>query len=213
MICVALQESDVSNCLEILESVELAEIRIDLAQLSKDDVVTIFSESSSQLIATCRPDNYTDEERMDLLKVAISSGAAFVDIEIESKPEFTNELVAFAKQYNTTVIISYHNFEQTPSSAELAEIIKNCFDLGADIAKIATMVKSNQDNARLLSLYDTKKKIVVLGMGQLGKITRLMAPYLGSPFTFASLDEASATAPGQITAFRLKQMLEQISML
>ena len=213
MICVALQESNVSNCLEILESVELAEIRIDLAHLSKEDVVTIFSESNSQLIATCRPDNYSDEERMDLLKVAISSGAAFVDIEIESKPEFTKELVAFAKQFNTTVIISYHNFEQTPLSAELAEIIKTCFDLGADIAKIATMVTSNQDNARLLSLYDTEKKIVVLGMGQLGKITRLMAPYLGSPFTFASLDEASATAPGQITAFRLKQLLEQISLL
>ena len=206
MICVALQESNVAKCLQILKSVEMAEIRIDLAKLSEADVAQIFAQSPVQLIATCRPDNYTDEQRLALLKTAITSGAAFVDIEIESKPAFTKELVAYAQQHGTKVIISYHNFEQTPSALELAAIVQSCYDCGADVAKIATMINNVQDNARLLALYDTEKKVVILGMGQLGKITRVMAPFLGSPFTFAALNDASTTAPGQITVDRLKEI-------
>jgi 3-dehydroquinate dehydratase I len=204
MICVALQENNVEKCLQILKTVELAEIRIDLAKLSEIEVAKIFSNSSAKLIATCRPDNYSDEARMKLLKTAISSGAAYVDIEIESETLFTEEMVLFAKQHETTVIISYHNYENTPSSAELNAIIQKCFELGADIAKIATLVITARDNARLLALYDTSRKVIILGMGQIGKMTRVMAPFLGSPFTFAALTDTLATAPGQITAENLK---------
>ena len=213
MICVALQESDVQKCLQILETVEMAEIRIDLAKLSIQDVYEIFSKSTKKLIATCRPDKYSDESRMELLKTAIVSGAAYVDIEIESATEFTTELVNFAKHHETVVIISYHNFKKTPSSVELSSIIQTCFQLGADIAKIATMILTLQDNARLLALYDTSRSVVALGMGQLGKMTRVVAPFLGAPFTFAALDEASATAPGQITAVQLKTVQQKISEL
>lgn len=209
MICVALQESNVSKCLQILQSVELAEIRIDLAKLSETDVKKIFSESSAKLIATCRPDNYSDKDRLVLLKAAISSGAAYVDIEIESDPKFTKELVNFANVHNTLVIISYHNYKKTPNATNLASIVKSCFTAGADIAKIATMVNYKNDISRLLSIYNTNREVVILGMGQLGKITRVVAPFLGSPFTFAALDEASATAPGQITAEKLKAIQEQ----
>src|ERR1035437_3600032 len=166
MICVALQETNVTKCLQILNTVELAEIRIDLAKLSIDDVKKIFSESKTPLIATCRPDNYSNEERMILLKSAITAGAKYVDIEIKN---------------NTIVIISYHNYEMTPDTKELASIISTSFTLGADIAKIAAMVNETKDISRLLQLYDSDKQVVVLGMGEKGKITRVIAPFLGSP--------------------------------
>jgi 3-dehydroquinate dehydratase-1 len=210
MICVALQETNVTKCLQILNTVELAEIRIDLAKLSIDDVQKIFSESKTPLIATCRPDNYSDEERLILLKTAITAGAKYVDIEIENNLQFTNELVDFAKKNNTVVIISYHNYENTPDSIELASIIATSFNLGADIAKIATMINETKDISRLLQLYDRNDQVVVLGMGEKGKITRIIAPFLGSPFTFASLDDSSSTAPGQISLKHLKEIQEQL---
>lgn len=213
MICVALQESNVEKCLQILKTVEMAEIRIDLAKLSKHDVEVIFSKSPCPLIATCRPDNHSDAERMELLKAAIASGATYVDIEIESTEAFTKEMVAFAKEHNTTVIISYHNYELTPSSDDLQKIVDGCFASGADIAKIAAMVNSVQDNARLMNIYNTDKKVVILGMGQIGKVSRIMATYLGSPFTFAALNDESATAPGQITAAELLQIQNRINSL
>jgi len=209
MICVAIQEKNVSDCLRLLGEVEMAEIRIDLAGYDEQAVRTVFSSTSKKLVATCRPP-YSDAERMKLLKTAIECGAAYVDIEIESGDVFKEEMVAFAHQHGTKVIVSYHNFDETPGLKELHDIIDQCFASGADVAKIAAMVKSEQDSARLLGLYDTKRTLIVLGMGQLGKITRLAATLLGSPFTFAAKDEASATAPGQVSFARLERMLHEV---
>jgi 3-dehydroquinate dehydratase-1 len=83
--------------------------------------------------------------------------------------------------------------------------------MGADIAKLATFSKSKADNARLLSLYSNDKPIVALGMGETGKITRLMAPLLGAEFTFAAMDDGQPTAPGQITYSNMKEILNKLS--
>ena len=61
-----------------------------------------------------------------------------------------------------------------------------CFDAGADIAKIACKSHAEPDNARLLGLLDDPRQIVIVAMGAKGRITRALAPLLGSPFTFAS---------------------------
>lgn len=206
MICVAIQEKNVDTCLQILEKLELAEIRIDLCKFSQEQVHKVFSQSKAKLIATCRPDNITIDTQTALLKTAIAAGAAMIDIEIESAAEYKTEMIAYARNYSCQVIISYHNYINTPSKDELNTIIADCFTSGADIAKIAAQANTIQDSARLLSLYETDKQILILGMGQLGKITRIGAPLLGAPFTFASLDTASATAPGQIDIATLKDI-------
>jgi 3-dehydroquinate dehydratase/shikimate dehydrogenase len=43
-------------------------------------------------------------------------------------------------------------------------------------------------------------------MGTPGLLTRVLAPSRGAPFTFAALDESSATAPGQPTAATLRDL-------
>jgi 3-dehydroquinate dehydratase-1 len=48
-------------------------------------------------------------------------------------------------------------------------------------------------------------------MGDLGKISRIMAPLLGAHFTFATLGQDAATAPGQLTAAELFRILEILS--
>ena len=73
------------------------------------------------------------------------------------------------------------------------------------------MVHSSRDNARLLGLLDDSKKIVVIGMGDKGRITRIAAPLLGSPFTFASLSKGKETAPGQIDKEKLEALLRNIA--
>ena len=87
MICVSLNITDVDQCIEALKSLEMAEIRIDLAGYNEQQVERVFS-SHKNLIATCRPDNITDEKRLKLLIRAIESGAAFVDVEYESDLSF-----------------------------------------------------------------------------------------------------------------------------
>lgn len=210
MICVAIQEKDVNRCLEAIEKVEMAEIRIDLAGYDAAAVRKVFSGTKKPLLATCRPAPLNDEERMKLLKAAIESGASMVDIEIESDFYFTSEMVSFAKKHGCKVIVSYHNFEATPGQKELEAIVKDCYAKGADIAKIATMVRSPRDSARLLGLYASGTPLVALGMGELGKVTRVAASLLGAAFTFAAIDDASITAPGQVSFAKLNSIIDSI---
>lgn len=94
---------------------------------------------------------------------------------------------------------------------ELFEIIDSCFAKGADIAKLATMVHNRVDNARLMSLYSDSRPLVAIGMGEEGKLSRVMAPLLGASFTFAAADGEVGTAPGQISYSDMKAIMAELS--
>ena len=56
MICVSIPENNTDKCLAMIESSEMAEIRIDLAGFNESEVRRIFSKSDKPLVATCRPE-------------------------------------------------------------------------------------------------------------------------------------------------------------
>jgi 3-dehydroquinate dehydratase I len=208
MFCTSINEDGVKNCLAALQDESFAEIRIDLIKPSPEQVDIIFSKPL-KLIATCRPDEYDNDKRLDILKKAIRAGAVFVDLEIESEAGFKNDLIRVAKESHCQVILSYHNFERTPDIKTLRVVVDDCFRAGADIAKIACQVNSNSDAAKILALYEINQPLIAIGMGELGKITRVAAPYLGAPFTFVSKSDKKLTAPGQLN----KETMEKISQL
>ena len=207
MICTAIAEKNFEACMQMVSHYDLAEIRLDLTRFSDEQVKTIFS-SHNNLVATCRPDGYDDQERRELLKTAIKSGARYVDVEIESSREFIDDIKKMAAEHDCDLIISYHNYENTPSAKELEAIVSECFFLGAQVAKVACMINEKKDNASILSLFRLEKRIVALGMGELGKITRIVTPLMGAEFTFAAPDKGDGTAPGQITTERMKEIFE-----
>lgn len=209
MICVSISDKDFTKCLSQLEKPLTAEIRLDKTEFTAAETDIVFA-LKKKLIATCRPGRFTDAERLEILKHAIAAGASMVDIEYESAEGYRKELMEYARRYHCDVIISYHNFEFTPETAKLEKIMKDSFAMGADVVKIATMVNQNRDNSRLLSLYHLPGRLVALGMGELGKITRIVAPFLGAEFTFASPDGGDATAPGQICHTKLNDFIIQI---
>jgi 3-dehydroquinate dehydratase-1 len=63
----------------------------------------------------------------------------------------------------------------------------------------------------LLNKQDDEKMIVV-GMGEEGKLTRVVAPLLGSYLTYASNDY-SISAPGQVDIIRLKKLYNELGEL
>jgi 3-dehydroquinate dehydratase-1 len=212
MICLCIGKPSVVLCQELLPGVELAEIRLDGAALSANEIQRIFT-LHANLIATCRPNRvHTKEEQKMALLTAVEAGAAYVDIEIEAETLYKKEIMQTTRLQECQVILSYHNYENTPSKKQLETIIEQCFSEGADIAKIACQVHSEADSARILSLYDYpgqlhQGKITAIGMGEKGKITRLAAPLLGAPFTYASLSTGKETAPGQLDKDTLEKIL------
>ena len=198
MICVAISDKNPDKCIELLGKVEMAEIRLDLTEYTSDEIIKVFS-SGTSCIATCRPDKVGLNKQYEALKTAMETGASYVDIEIEAPKEQREKLIKVAKANHARIIISYHNYNETPSIDELLKIVNECYEMGADVAKVAVQANSQQDAAKVLSLYSADKPVVALAMGEFGKITRLIAPMLGAEFTFASTDEGVGTAPGQIT--------------
>ncbi|MBU0532820.1 type I 3-dehydroquinate dehydratase [Candidatus Micrarchaeota archaeon] len=191
MICVSIANKE---DLKVLKSLELAEIRMDKMDLNDGEIKELFS-MPVKLIATCRGNS------KELLK-AIHAGAAFIDIELgEDK-----EIITAARKQGCKVIVSHHDFNGTPKREELESIVEKCFEAKADIAKIACKINSEEDNARLLGLLDSEKEIIVVGMGGKGKITRIIAPLIGSPFTFAALEKGKETAEGQMTLDEMKKI-------
>jgi len=209
VICVSLAETSVKECLAVLKEVEFAEIRMDKIEDISDGIRAIFS-SHPRLIATYRPGRKDKDERYSALEEAIEEGAAYVDVELEADDSYRNRIIRKAREKNCKVIISYHNRNKIPERAELEHIVDWCFDSGADIAKIACNVVSLKDNARLLGLLNDARPVVVVGMGHKGRITRIAALLLGSPFAYASLSAGKETAEGQIDWKSLKEIYKRI---
>jgi len=206
MLCRSISAQGLENIRKLLKGAEMAEIRIEKSNLSTSEVKTLF-ESHSNLIATCRVENSSDDERTDLLLAAIEGGAKWIDIEVESANSFSEPLIAKAKENGCTVIISYHNYNNTPDLKELSKIIEDCIIKGAGLVKLATTVNKNEDISNLLALYSLNIPILALGMGKLGNITRIAALKMGAPFTFVSCDTEEETAPGQISESEMKSIL------
>jgi len=147
----------------------------------------------------------SDRTRADLLIAAAQSGADFIDVPEYLKLSELKRVIVMKKK--ARLILSHHDFEQTPPLRVLESRSKRMFHLGADVVKIATMVHCPEDNEALMTLaLDLKKarlKHVVLGMGQLGVMTRVFAGKMGNELNFVTLE--SKTAPGQLS---LEQMLK-----
>ncbi len=212
MICVSIAEPSVEDCLEALKGLKFAEIRMESMALNAEGIRKIFGQPL-QLIATCRPGKLDDRTRKELLLGAIAAGADYVDVEVESDSTYRKDIIDAARSGNCRVIISFHDYKKTPTLERLRQIVDLCFSEGADIAKVACRILSERDNARLLGLLDEEgfdRKLIVVGMGEAGKITRMAAPFLGSPFTYASLVEGKETARGQIRKDRLENIMRSI---
>ncbi len=143
-----------------------------------------------------------------MLKTAINSGASYVDVEFETDFGFKQEIISTALNTKCNVIISYHNYDFTPPREQLKIITSQCFDMGANVAKITCMVQKPEDNASLLSLYEPGKRIVSFGMGELGKISRIAAAFIGAEFTMSSATDEAPTGPGQISYTKLRTIIE-----
>ncbi len=210
MLCVSISEPSVKKILNLIKKSEIAEVRLDLMDLSDQDIEKVFS-GGGKIIATCLSGKFSDEQRKNKLKKAIESGASYVDIELDAPDGFKKELVSAAHKRNCKVILSYHNFTGTPPTDELSKMVDASFAEGADIAKIACLANSEADALRILSLYTKHKNLVALGMGENGRITRVASLLMGAPFSYVSTGTAKETAPGQITEKQMKKVMEGLA--
>jgi len=73
--------------------------------------------------------------------------------------------------------------------------------------KIVTTAKSIGDSTQILQLYSKKgsNNLIAFAMGDKGKISRILCLYLGSPYTYVSLERP--VAPGQFSIAEMKKII------
>lgn len=207
-ICVSIGNMDFHEIKAILPILPLAEIRIDLLHLNKDELRQLFT-LHPNLIATYRPKTNEVGKMVNALTTAIEWGAAWIDIDITTPTDIVNQITTKTTSSSFKLILSYHNYAETPSLKTLNKLIANARENNPTLIKIACMANSAKDCTRILSLYENHSNLLAFCMGSLGMITRLAAPLLGAPFTYASL-QGKLTAPGQIDYIKLNELLNNI---
>jgi shikimate dehydrogenase/3-dehydroquinate dehydratase type I len=211
-VCTSLTDADskssIRSCaLAKLQGTDIVEIRFDFQKnICPNDYIDV----TIPKIATLRERSEgglftgTREEKVKLLSSAIDSGFDYIDIELNENTKI------FAKIGNPgKIICSYHDFVKTPPPTEILGALRQASEFG-DIAKAAYTIEGIRD---LLSLkeaseaaHDEGIKFVLIGMNDLGTITRVRADMVGSEFTFAALTEETKSAPGQLTVQEMKRL-------
>jgi len=93
-------------------------------------------------------------------------------------------------------------------SIEQAEMLVNeAWESGCAIVKLAFKAQSFTDNITALKLT-SKLRVpnIVFCMGELGVVSRVLAPLYGSAWTYASLRAGLETAPGQVDVQTLREL-------
>lgn len=209
MICVSIQNKTLDQIYEILQDpyVEMAEIRLDLCNLSMEEVDELFSTSEKALIATCRG-KYLPKE-IDQLVTALEAGARYVDIDLDAPVQVSKQFQKLCKNSGVELIRSYHDFSATPDAEFLDTIAARALRYGADVVKIVTTATCPEDADRVLSLYERPFnngekleafRLVAFAMGADGSQSRVECVRKGAPFTYCALNPEEATAPGQLTS-------------
>jgi 3-dehydroquinate dehydratase-1 len=197
----------------VRQGLDLAEVRVDLCRQPDAVRVTPLLERARRLVpllVTVRAASeggawkQSEAERLELYRALLPHADA-VDVELAAP--IRASLVKAAHQAHKLVVLSQHDFRRTPSDAALDRTVTRGFAAGADIVKIAAHLADDEDCARLTTLFARHpgRALVVIGMGDHGKKTRVLYPALGSLFTFAAL--GNGTAPGQLPWGELRREL------
>jgi 3-dehydroquinate dehydratase-1 len=200
-----------------LEALDLIEVRVDLfSEPGKEYLEERLREVSSlgrPLIGTVRSadegggGDLSPDERVGLFSV-LSEWVDIIDIEIRS--ELFDNLLSVTREKSRYLLASFHDFDKTPPEGDLRGVMESAYERGADIVKIATMVRTRDDLMVLarLTLDYSDSGVVVIGMGEQGVSSRVFLPMIGSLFTFASV--GAEKAPGQIPVLELRRLMNRL---
>jgi 3-dehydroquinate dehydratase-1 len=133
--------------------------------------------------------------------------ADYIDVELRSARAMRS-LLALAGKKKVCRIISFHSFKSTPSTRLLWTKARNAKVHRADIFKVATRTDKPAELGRLLDFITSSRvdlPVAVMGVGQLGAISRVLLARAGSVLTYASLGAAS-DIEGQLSLEQLANL-------
>ncbi len=181
---------------------DLLELRLDAFDFAPD-----VSGISLPVIATARcpaeggKNNLNARERTSRY-LAVLDRADAVDIELASHAEM-KPVADAARRAGKKIILSFHDFEGLPRS--LRTLQRKAVAAGADIFKTAVTPRTPGEFAALFELLDDPPiPTAVMGMGPLGKASRVAAMACGSVLNYGWIQRPNVA--GQWSAKELRAL-------
>ena len=204
-ICVAVCEKTLealeSAAVRAGESADIVELRLDCLD-STEGFERVLERISRPVILTFRPSEQGGRRELDhdtrasFWKMAPQTD--WWDIESDLTVE----------RDSSNVIVSHHDFAGVPP--DLFQIYERLAATPARVVKIAVQANDIVDCLPVFQLLDRARsegrEVIAIAMGNAGLPTRILGPSRGAFLTYAALQEESATAPGQITAQKLRSV-------
>lgn len=193
-----------------LQKSEFVELRLDF--LNPKDVprtLELLKNKRKKLVCTLRPKTEggkfsgSEKERLSIIKLISEYDPYLLDVEYKAI-RTKQSLKKYLK--NSNLLVSWHDFNKTPQSRQLFRQLSQMRKHSKNV-KIVTTAKTLNDIARILSLYSKSQglNLIAFAMGDIGRISRILSMYLGSPYAYVSFGKA--IAPGQLSLEEIRKIL------
>jgi 3-dehydroquinate dehydratase/shikimate dehydrogenase len=183
---------------------DMIELCLDFL-VKEPDVGDLLKEVGKPVLVSCRRERDggqwkgSEEDRIALLRQAIVSGPAYVELELDiakSIPRFGD----------TQRVVSYTSLDKPLGNVDA--VFTQAAEANADIVKF-TWPTSNLDAAWPLLVAVSKKRelpVVGMGLGRASLMFSLMGRKYGSPWIYAALEKGMEAHPGQATVWELDEI-------
>jgi len=184
---------------------DIIELRLDCLQDLVSEIETFVSRLSRPIILTLRP-----AEQGGYRVLGRPERVAFWARDL--KPDFLcdieADLVLDVAVEPSRLIVSHHDFTGVPEN--LDQLYERLTATPARIVKIAVRANQITDCIPVFHLLDRanneQRALIAIAMGNAGIATRILGPSRGAYLTYGSLEDESATAPGQVNARQLRSV-------
>lgn len=213
MICGVVKASTLSEMHQRIHAVqnlcEMMELRLDyLIDLDFVSLAKLLKTIDKPVIFTLRTlaegGNFkgTHEQYLNILNKLIPLEPHYLDVETHVTPQEMHELRSVHPQ--TKILLSFHDFKKMPN---LDQVYQEMQKTPADLYKIAILLNSSVDTLDLLDyMKEHSPKLVAMGIGKFGEVTRILSPVFGGAFVFSSLNTQGLTVPGQLTIYEFEEV-------
>ncbi len=208
---------------EFSSETDLFEIRFDFLKEWSEDIFKELESLPYRFIFTLRTHReggvrkVSFEEYVSFLEKALERKVFLVDVELEFLPKIKEKAEGlFEKIKNSSkVILSYHNFGHTPLDPTLRKVLKKILKIAPAYGKIVCYSEKFEDSLRLLNLIIQAKekgvKLVAFGMGEAGRLSRILSLFIGAPFVYVSPPAQGKIAPGILDIKTAKTLYKELS--
>jgi 3-dehydroquinate dehydratase/shikimate dehydrogenase len=205
-ICLSLTASTLKENLRLLDSrrsfVDMAELRADFLDSTELSSLKRFPRTAGVpvILAVRRQRDggrwgLGERERRRLLARSLAGGYDYVDLEQDLEdPDLASQVIRAGGR----VIRSLHDFSAVPD--RLAERCRQLPHVPGEIPKMTVMPQSTKDLPILAEAFRQLKgeEKILIGMGEHGLFSRILATKLGCFLTYCSVSGAESAAPGHL---------------